>query len=304
MDFLLHYLLVFVVVMASFTVGGYIIFGEQLPHWSTLGKSTASAFLVIFGRFEYNEFHNVAPITAACWFFVFFISTSLILLGILTAAILNQYLYVRTMLGEQGETIVQQARAMIQEARYSRSYEGSRKTIPEDVLFKMISSAKETDPTRLRRMGRLQLDRRLRTSDDVYGAAADPPVTEDFLVGRGCDRITASILLARAGESGRKVDTLSSPAHRITVLLAKSMSQLRKQADRMRRKSSQQITWSSKAIDRLDLKHAKCVALARRVRRAQELPPGWTAHFDDQGKRYLRHDESGLTSWTLPRHLI
>lgn len=304
MDFLMHYLLVFVVMMASFTVGGYIVFGEQLMHWSTLGTATASAFLVIFGRFEYNEFHSVAPITAACWFFVFFISTSLILLGILTAAILNQYLYVRTMLGEQGETIVQQARALLREAMYSRSYEGSRKTMPEAVLFNRISDARETDPLRLRKMGRLRIDRRLRTSDDVHSAAHDPPVTEELLVDRGCDRLTAARLIARCGESGRKVDTLSSPPHRLTVLLAKTMSQLRKQADRLRRRASQQITWSSKAMDRLDLKHAKCVALARRVRRAQELPPGWSAHFDEQGRRYLRNDESGLTSWTLPRHLI
>lgn len=303
-DFLVHYLIVFIIVMASFTVGGYIVFGEQLQHWSTFGKATSSAFLVLFGRFEYNEFHSVAPITAACWFFVFFISTALILLGVLTAAILNQYLKVRTCLGEPGESIVQQARILLREALYSRSYEGSKKSVPDDVLFNMISEARHTDPHRLRRLGRLRVDRRLRTRDDVETAEKDPPVTVPFLVGRGCDSLTAKRLIERCAEAGRKIDTLSTPAHRLTVLLARNMTQLRHQADRMRKKASKQVTWSSKAMDRIDLKHAKCTALAKRIRKAQELPPGWTAHWDASGRRYLKNEESGLTSWTLPRNLI
>jgi hypothetical protein len=72
----------------------------------------------------------------------------------------------------------------------------------------------------------------------------------------------------------------------------------------MRVKTTAKVAWAGKAMDRLDLKHAKSVSLAKRIRRAQELPPGWTAHTDDQGRRYLRQTETGLTSWTLPRHLI
>merc|ERR1711977_748946 len=94
--FMLHYLIVFVVVMANFIVSGYVLFGEQLEHWST------------FGKFDYQEFHDVAPVNAAIWFGSFFVICVLVVTGLTTATILHHYLTVRSKAGQAGQSILQQ----------------------------------------------------------------------------------------------------------------------------------------------------------------------------------------------------
>jgi hypothetical protein len=300
--FLCHYLIVFLVVMITFTMGGFILFGEEIKNWSTVGKATGSCFLLLFGKFDYEEFHKVAPISAFIWFFSFFILAVFLLLGILTAAILHHYLTVRSEVGEVGDSLVKQMMDNWNEFLYNRTYDGAQKSIPPDTLFAMVT--KETDPLRIRRLARTEIDRRLRTREDVHEAEIDPKIDADFLINRGMDPVTAERLLARVAESGHNIAMRSDPKHRLILFLVRQMAQLRHGATHMRKKTSTKVTWAARAVDRLDLKHAKCEALARRVRRAQELPPGWTAHFDAEGRTYLRQEETGLTSWTLPRHLI
>merc|ERR1711977_17770 len=116
--FMFHYLIVFVIIMANFVVSGYILFGEQLKHWSTFGQATCSAVLMLFGRFDYNEFHDVAPINAAIWFTSFFVICVLVITGVTTATILHHYLSVRSKTGQAGDSIVKQLWEMINEACY------------------------------------------------------------------------------------------------------------------------------------------------------------------------------------------
>lgn len=301
-NFMIHYLIVFCVVMANFTMAGYILFGEQLHQWSTIGKSTCSAFLMLFGRFDYNELHEVAPVNAAFWFGSFFLLVVLVITGLTTSTILHHYLSVRVKTSQAGESIVKQLWGMIGDMCYSRTYDGAQKSLPPDKLFEMVT--KDTDPLKIRHLGRFNIDRRMRTRHDVYEAETDPKVDVDFLIGRGMDPVTAERLLFRIAEAGHHIETRSSPVHRLTLFIARQMSMLRFGAEHMRTKTTNKVSWAAKAVDRLDLKHSKCVGLAKRIRRAQELPPGWTSHVDTSGRRYLRQEETGLTSWTLPRHLI
>jgi hypothetical protein len=300
--FMFHYLLVFAVIMANFTVAGYILFGQQIEDWSTLGKAACSAFLMLFGRFNYNELHAVAPLSAAMWFGSFFILVCLIITGLTTATILHHYLAVRMKTGQAGESIVKQLFGMISDAGYARTYDGAQKSLPPDKLFEMITQ--DTDPLRIRHLGRFHIDRRMRTRHDVHEAEMDPQVDVDFLIGRGMDPATAERFLLRIAEAGHHIEMRSSPVHRLTLFIARQMSMLRFGAEHMRKKTTDKVMWASKTVDRLDLKHAKSVALSGRIRRAQELPPGWTSHFDATGRPYLRQEETGLTSYTLPRHLI
>lgn len=300
--FLFHYLIVFCIVMANFTVSGYILFGSHLKHWSTLGKATASAFLMIFGRFDYNEFHRIAPLNAMFWFCSFFFLVCMVITGVTTATILHHYLAVRQRTSQAGESIVKQLWGMLMEACYNRTYDGAQKSVPMEELFKAVNL--DVDLKKLRNLSHFNIDRRLRTRHDLHEAEEDPKVDIDFLIGRGMDPVTAERLLERINESGHHIELRSTPAHRMSLFVARQMTMLRYGAEHMRKKCTAKVAWSSKTIDRLDLKQAKTVALAKRLRRAQELPPGWSAHFDGQGRRYLRQEETGLTSWTLPRHLI
>jgi len=300
--FMFHYLIVFVVVMANFTVSGYILFGSHIKDWSSLGKATASAFLMLFGRFDYAEFHSVAPISAVLWFGSFFILVCMVFTGMTTATILHHYLAVRAKTSEAGISIVKQLWQMFSAACYNRTYDGSQKSIPHDKLFEMVNL--DTHPLKLRHLGRSNIDRRLRTRDDLHQAEIDPKVDAEFFIGRGMDPVTAERLLERIAESGHHIEMRSSPAQRLSLFIARQMTMLRFGAEHMRKKTIAKVVWASKTVDRVDLKHAKSLALAMRLRRAQQLPPGWTSHVDAQGRRYLRQEETGLTSWTLPRHLI
>jgi len=300
--FMFHYLIVFVIVMANFTVTGYVLFGAHLKDWSTLGQATASAFLMLFGRFDYSEFHEVAPINAALWFTSFFVLVCMVITGLTTATILHHYLAVREKTSQAGESIVKQIWQGLLEFCYSRTYDGAQKTLPHDKLFEMVNL--DTDPLTLRHLGRFNVDRRLRTRHDLHEAEMDPKVDAEFLIGRGMDPVTAERLLERMAESGHHIEKRSSPPERLSLFIARQMTMLRFGAEHMRRKTMTKVVWASKTVDRVDLKHAKSLALAQRLKRAQTLPPGWTSHTDGQGRRYLRQEETGLTSWTLPRHLI
>jgi len=300
--FLLHYLIVFCIIMANFIVSGYVLFGEEIQDWSTLGKATCSSLLMLFGRFDYNDFHAVAPVSAAIWFTSFFVILVLVITGLTTSTILHHYLLVRTKTGQAGDSIIKQIWQMYGDLCYGRTYDGAQKSLPPDKLFEMVTL--DTDPLRIRHLGRFNIDRRMRTRHDVHEAELDPKVDVEFLIGRGMDPITAERLLYRIAEQGHHIKMRSSPVHRLTLFIARQMSMLRFGAEHMRKKTTDKVTWASKSVDRVDLKHAKCVGLAKRIRRAQELPPGWTQHEDSNGRRYLRQEETGLTSWTLPRHLI
>lgn len=111
-------------------------------------------------------------------------------------------------------------------------------------------------------------------------------------------------LLDSCAEWNFGISVTSSPAHRMMILVARQMNYLGDEADRLNQRVHKKFARSAKVVDRLELKHAKSLAVARRLRRAQELPKGWTAHTDPEGRRYLRQDETGLTSWTLPKHLL
>jgi len=315
-DFMLHYLVVFVITFASFAVGGYVLFGEQLGGWSTFGDAVASLFLVLFGHFSYEDFHSVAPVTAPFWFIAFFISTGLLLLGLLTAAVLYQYLDVRERLGEVGVGLFQQLCEAVRNILYSRTYEGVQKSVPQDKLLDLLFCNDGTDhvnvkrkkwierEAKLHRLGRLRMDRRLRTRGDVAKVENDLPITTEFLVGRGCDPEIADRLIQRCTKQCQSIEEIATPTHRLMLLVARQMKVLRQEADVMRTRASKRVTWAARAVDRLDLKHAKCVALARRLRHSQQLPPGWSSQVDENGRRYLLQESTGLTAWNLPRHLL
>lgn len=301
-DFFLHFCVVFVMVFGNFALGGYIIFGEQLENWSTLGQAVSHLFSVLFGEFDYNDFHSVAPISAACWFWFFYVSVVLLLMGLLSAAILDVYLSVRERLGEPGASLPQQVLEYLAEIWWFRTYEGSKKSVPDEVLLEMIRG--DTDPKVIERLGRLLVDRRLRTREDLAKAEEDPIVDIPYLVERGCDPQTGERLLERCSAWKHQLAPTSTPAQRLMLLVARQIAHMRTEASRMKSKMRDRNDSAARAVDRLDLKHGKCAALARRIRKAQEVPQGWTALLDEHGRRYLRHEATGLTSWTLPRHLV
>jgi len=300
--FIFHFLVVLAVAMACFALGGYILFGEQLEGWKTPGSSLGRMLVILFQRFDYQEFHSVAPLSAALWFTLFFVIVAILLLRLLTSAIVNDYMLVRRRLGEPGAGIPAQVRGMMRDSLWGRTYEGAQKSIPLDDLLDLLST--DTDPAYLKSLGDLRTDRRLRSRADLHRVERAAKVDEKFLVDRGCDKATAQRLLNDCVNWTHSLAVTSSPDRRLMILMARQIGFLKVEAEYLSYRIQRKFERSSKVVDRIDLKHAKSLALARRLRKAQQLPPGWTAHVDHDGRRYLRQEETGLTSWTLPKHLL
>lgn len=297
-----HYLVVFFLVFGTYALSGFFIFGERVVGWSTFGQSISSLFQVMFGHINYHELHDIAPITTACWFSSFVVLVMQLLLGVLTAAILHTYIEVRSRLGEPGDSFVKQANDYLGDAFWRRSYEGSLKSTPYDELLKILDE--DTDPVRLRNLARLRRDRRLRNREDVAAAADDPQVDIQFLVDRGCDPAAARRLLEKVAAWSSEIGTTTLPVNRMILLVARHLGWVQAETEAVRGKLRSTVHHATSGVERLDLKHAKCNAMVCRIRKAQEMPHGWEELRDNTGARYLRHRESGLTSWHLPRNMF
>jgi len=298
----LHHMIVFVVVCGNFALSGYILFGEQVKSWSNMGRSIDSLLHLMMGEFNYDELRNVAPSCALIWWWTFFFSTTIILAKVLMATVIVRFLEVRQALGEPGLGLPRQIINTVQNLWYSRSYEGAMKSTPDEDLLRMLSA--DTDAAHIKKLMNMKTDRRLRTRDDLAKAEKDVAVDVEFLVQRGMDPLSAERLLERCLQWAGNISTTSSATNRLMLLVAKQMNFIQLEAERMQRKVRSRIDRAAQSADRVDVKHAKCIALSKRLQRAQKIPAGWTVHRDEQGRRYLRHEQSGLTSWTLPRGLI
>jgi hypothetical protein len=301
-DFLFHFLVIFLVIMMSFALGGYVLFGEQLDGWSTAGKSISSLLLFLFGHFNFEDFYSIAPITSMCWFWAFYISAVLVLMNVISAAMIFRYLDVRARLGETGDGIATQLFRAFKDMWWDHTYEGAQKSVPGEELLRMLTV--DADPAQIERLGRSMVDRRLRDRTDLVQAINDPVMDVNLLVGRGCEAASAARLLEKVGRWKSAITTRSSPQHRLMVHMGRQMTTMEQHSRQLHSRLHERVEDAKRVADRIELKHAKCISMAKRVQRAQKVPDGWTAHHDAEGRRYLQHTETGLTSWNLPRNMI
>jgi hypothetical protein len=302
MDFLFHFFVIFAVMMGTFALGGYVLFGEQLEGWSTAGQSISSLMLFLFGHFNYEDFYKIAPVTSFCWFWAFYISVVLVLINVVAAAMIHRYLDVRARLGETGDGLATQILHTFRDVWWDHTYEGAQKSVPNEELLNMLT--RDADPAEIRRVGRSLVDRRLRDRADLLKAINDPVMDVNFLVGRGCEPAAAERLLHKVERWKSSMTTRSSPQHRLMVHMGRQMITTEQHCKQLQGRVHERVETAKKVADRIELKHAKCISLSRRIKRSQQVPDGWTAHHDEHGRRYLQHDETGLTSWTLPRNMI
>lgn len=297
-----HYMLVIIVVFGNFALAGYILFGEQMKEWSTMGKSVSAIMSAFMGELSLSSLSNVSPICAGIWWWCFMILVVSVLVKVLTAAVVQRFIEVRKALGEPGIGLPTQIVDAIKSLWFIRSYAGSMKSTPDEDLLDLLSA--DLDPEHVQRLMQMKQDRRLCTREDLTKAEKDRHIDVEFLVARGLDPAAAERLIERIQKWASQISITSSATHRLMLLVARYMDHAKIEVDRLRSKLQKRAERAAKAADRSDVKHSKCISLAKRIRRAQQLPPGWTFHRDETGRRYIRHEESGLTSWSLPRSFI
>lgn len=300
--FISHFFLLLLIVFGNFALGGYILFGDSLKGWNTPVGAVSKTILVFFLRFDYQDFHQVHPVASGVWFTSFFLLVIVLLQRVLAAAIVEAYVSVRAALGEPGATVLEQLRQAFREMRFLRSYRGAQKSVPYEELLNILAT--DVDPAYIKKLGNRQVDRRLRTRAQLTEVESSATVDVDFLMQRGCDRVSAERLLRQCAVWTHSISVTSSPLRRLLIMLVRQMHHMKFEADHFQEALNRKFDRSAKVVDRFDLKHAKCLSLARRMRKGQQLPPGWTAHTDQDGRRFLRQTETGLTSWTLPKYLL
>jgi hypothetical protein len=92
---LVHFIVVFVVVVFAYSVAAMFLFGHRLLQFSELGTAFNSCALVVIGDFDFSEMAAEHPFTATLWFWTFTILVSLIMLNMLLAIIMDIYTEVK-----------------------------------------------------------------------------------------------------------------------------------------------------------------------------------------------------------------
>jgi hypothetical protein len=104
-----HFMLIFMAVLCNFILGGRILFGAELRHWSTFSRSIGTSVRMIMGRYEFDTMYEVAPISASIWFWLFILSVMFVLSNFLLAIIYDHWYQFRKLIGPT-PTVLQDVR--------------------------------------------------------------------------------------------------------------------------------------------------------------------------------------------------
>ncbi|CAD7959625.1 unnamed protein product [Amoebophrya sp. A120] len=135
---ILHFMIVFGSVFASFAVIGTLLFGNYVHEYSSVQRAIISCWRMVAGDFDYGQLKEVSWSGTAVYFTFFHLLIVLIMLNMLLAIILETYLEVKRDETAKAETLFSQA--MESFGRYVRSKRRERLRLDE-ILDRMVGSA-------------------------------------------------------------------------------------------------------------------------------------------------------------------
>jgi hypothetical protein len=86
------FLFVLGVVFIAFSISGYLLFGNDVRDFSTLGEAYLKLYRVMLGDWDYAEFATPAPIMGPIYFLLFVLLTCVILLNFLVGVLGEAYM--------------------------------------------------------------------------------------------------------------------------------------------------------------------------------------------------------------------
>jgi hypothetical protein len=118
---LLHFAIIFLVVFVNFAIAGHVLFGSEVPEWSTIRKALFSALTLAYGRVNWEPMYEVAPISAVIWLFAYAVAMIVLLLNMLLGIIADHFgtIYHQN---NEGYGILGQSRIYLQESWWTYSY--------------------------------------------------------------------------------------------------------------------------------------------------------------------------------------
>eukprot|EP00391_Amoebophrya_sp_Ameob2_P004195 CAMPEP_0179009944 /NCGR_PEP_ID=MMETSP0795-20121207/16540_1 /TAXON_ID=88552 /ORGANISM="Amoebophrya sp., Strain Ameob2" /LENGTH=1054 /DNA_ID=CAMNT_0020705171 /DNA_START=173 /DNA_END=3337 /DNA_ORIENTATION=- len=135
---ILHFLIVFGSVFATFAVIGTLLFGTYVPEYSSISRGLISCWRMVAGDFDYAQLKEVSWTGTAVYFMFFHLLIVLIMLNMLLAIILETYLEVKHDETAKAETLYSQA--MESFGRYVRSMRRERMNLDE-ILDRLLGAA-------------------------------------------------------------------------------------------------------------------------------------------------------------------
>merc|ERR1719387_303862 len=121
---LYHFIVVYGIIVANFTITGYIIFGAQLSDWSSLGSALNRTVRAVYD-FRSRELELAAPLLAPFWFWTYFLVMVLLVLSTLTAVILDRYVEARASISSASPGLFSQAWKMVSTSLKKRDYDST-----------------------------------------------------------------------------------------------------------------------------------------------------------------------------------
>eukprot|EP00929_Paragymnodinium_shiwhaense_P091118 TRINITY_DN51156_c0_g1_i1.p1 TRINITY_DN51156_c0_g1~~TRINITY_DN51156_c0_g1_i1.p1 ORF type:complete len:888 (-),score=94.72 TRINITY_DN51156_c0_g1_i1:30-2693(-) len=116
---LYHFGIVFMVVFATYVVSGTIIFGRELGHFTTFGRSCVTLFRALLGDFEIEDMRKVGRGIATAFFSTFMIFMVFVTLNMLVAILMDVYEEIKQSVASS-ETLFAQVGEFLERARENR----------------------------------------------------------------------------------------------------------------------------------------------------------------------------------------
>ncbi|CAD7929755.1 unnamed protein product [Amoebophrya sp. A25] len=97
---MVHFIIVFAVVLINFAIGGNLMFGTSSENWATIMDSVNTSMMALLGNIDMDQLMQISPITAYLWFWSFMVVNFFVLLNLLVAIVFDHYYNFRDTVGE------------------------------------------------------------------------------------------------------------------------------------------------------------------------------------------------------------
>lgn len=121
---LVHFGIIFLVLFVNFAVAGHVLFGHEVPAWSSPTKALQSGIAMAWGRIDFSPMFEIAPISAVIWLFGYVLAMVMLSMNMVLAIIADHYggVFHENNAGDKGFDLFGQLHAMISEMWWGFSY--------------------------------------------------------------------------------------------------------------------------------------------------------------------------------------
>jgi len=111
---LCHLLIFLGTLFLNFQLGGHVLFGSELEEWSTMVAAGSTTVRFMLGNYEFDPMFEVAPVSAACWFWGFLLTMVFILLNLIFAMVADYFHVIRGSIGDT-DSILEDSRKAVKD---------------------------------------------------------------------------------------------------------------------------------------------------------------------------------------------